>query len=120
MLLDSIKGLEEELVEESRYEQQQRKEVARLTAERETSAREAAKAVSAARETHDDAALHDDVGVLVQPDLDPRLGLKEPEDEVLRASGGGSGSGDWREKKRRAGRTGGARSAGGARRGRGG
>lgn len=54
ILLDSIKELEAELVEESRYEQQQRKEVARLTAERETSAREAAKAVSAARETHEE------------------------------------------------------------------
>ena len=53
-LLDSIKTLEEELVEESRYEQQQRKEVARLTGERETNAREAAKAVSAARETHEE------------------------------------------------------------------
>ena len=40
-----MKTLEEELVEEARYEQQQRKEVARLTGERETSAREAAKAV---------------------------------------------------------------------------
>jgi len=53
-LLDSIKTLEEELVEEARYEQQQRKEVARLTGERETNAREAAKAVSAARETHEE------------------------------------------------------------------
>ena len=54
VLLDEIKTLEEELVEESRYEQQQRKEVARLTAERETNAREAAKAVKAARETHEE------------------------------------------------------------------
>ena len=53
-LLDSIKLLEEELADESRYEQQQRKEVARLTAERETNAREAAKAVSSARETHEE------------------------------------------------------------------
>jgi DNA repair exonuclease SbcCD ATPase subunit len=53
-LLDQIKTLEEELVEESRYEQQQRKEVARLTGERETNAREAAKAVAAARETHEE------------------------------------------------------------------
>jgi len=53
-LLEQIKTLEEELVEESRYEQQQRKAVARLTGERETNAREAAKAVSAARETHEE------------------------------------------------------------------
>ena len=41
-------------MEESQYEQQQRKEVSRLTAERETNAREAAKAVSAAKETHEE------------------------------------------------------------------
>jgi hypothetical protein len=35
--------------------------------------------------TYDDAALDDLVGVLVQPDLDPRLRLKEPENQVLRA-----------------------------------
>ena len=54
LLLDSIKTLEEELVEESRYEQEQRKEVKRLTGERETNAREAAKAVAAAKETHEE------------------------------------------------------------------
>ena len=53
-LLEAIKGLEGELDEERRYEQQQRKEVARLTAEREANAREAAKAVSAAKETHEE------------------------------------------------------------------
>ena len=53
-LLDNIKDLEEELVQESRYEQQQRKTVSRLTGEREAMAREAAKSVSAARETHEE------------------------------------------------------------------
>ena len=33
--------------------------------------------------THDDATLHDGIGVLVEPDLDPRLRLQKPEDEVL-------------------------------------
>lgn len=33
--------------------------------------------------THDDATLYDGIGVLVEPDLDPRLGLQKPEDEVL-------------------------------------
>ena len=53
-VLEQIRQLEEELVEESRYEQQQRKAVAKLTAERETNAREAAKAVKAAKETHEE------------------------------------------------------------------
>jgi len=53
-LADNIKVLEEELVEESRYEQQQRKAVSRLTGEREAMAREAAKSVGAAKETHEE------------------------------------------------------------------
>ncbi len=33
--------------------------------------------------TYDDPPLHHGVHVLEQPDLDPRLGLKETEDQVL-------------------------------------
>jgi hypothetical protein len=38
--------------------------------------------------TYDDPALHHDVHVFEQPDLDPRLGLEEPEDQVLRERAG--------------------------------
>ena len=53
-LMEQVKVLEEELAEESKYEQQQRKAVARLTGEREAMAREAAKSVAAARATHEE------------------------------------------------------------------
>uniref|UniRef100_A0A7S4FAG5 Cilia- and flagella-associated protein 58 central coiled coil domain-containing protein n=1 Tax=Chrysotila carterae TaxID=13221 RepID=A0A7S4FAG5_CHRCT len=53
-LLADIKMLEEELMEASKEEQTQRKMVASLSAEREANAREAAKTVTAARETHEE------------------------------------------------------------------
>lgn len=53
-LFEEIKALEEELVEAFRDEQVQRKSVAKLTAEREANAREAAKQTSAAREVHEE------------------------------------------------------------------
>ena len=43
--------------------------------------------------THDDATLYDGIGVLVEPDLDPRLGLQKPEDEVLFGVDDGCGRG---------------------------
>jgi len=53
-LFEDIKALEEELVEAYQEEQAQRKTVSKLTGEREAMAREAAKQVAAARETHEE------------------------------------------------------------------
>ncbi|KAL1524346.1 hypothetical protein AB1Y20_019244 [Prymnesium parvum] len=53
-LFDDIKALEEELVEAYQEEQANRKTVSKLTAEREAIAREAAKQVTAARDTHEE------------------------------------------------------------------
>ena len=53
-IMGTVKELEEELLEEARYDQQQRKVVAKLTGEREAVAREAAKSVKAVKEIHED------------------------------------------------------------------
>jgi len=68
-LLDDIKLLEEELVEASKEEQRQRKMVASLSGEREANAREAAKAMHAARETHEELKVKE----LVIMDLTKKL-----------------------------------------------
>lgn len=53
-LTSSIKVLEEELAMESRYEQQQRKVLTRLTCEREAAARDAAKSARMVKEAHEE------------------------------------------------------------------
>ena len=53
-LFEDIKTLEEELVEAYKEEQAQRKTVSKLTGEREANAREAAKQVNLAKETHEE------------------------------------------------------------------
>jgi len=53
-VLDEVKGLAEELVVAAKEEREQRKIVAQLNGEREQKAREAAKAMSSAKETHEE------------------------------------------------------------------
>ena len=53
-LLDDVKALSEELVLATKEEREQRKAIAQLNGEREAKAREAAKAMGAARDTHEE------------------------------------------------------------------